>query len=81
VHKRIPPAIRRRGHERLIEVGARHGVLVEILDPVDDDELSRSLERAEQLHARDQHASKAPGKPVRLRPQLDLFAVSSKKKR
>lgn len=81
VHKRIPPAIRRRGHERLIEVGARHGVLVEILDPVDDDELSRSMERAEQLHSGDHRASKAPGKPVRLRPQLDLFAVSGRKKR
>lgn len=77
VHKRIPPAIRRRGHERLIEVGARHGVLVEILDPVDDDELARSLERAEHLHSRE----KLPVKPVRLRPQLDLFAVSSRKKK
>lgn len=75
VHKRIPPAIRRRGHERLIEVGARHGVLVEILDPVDDDELSRSMERA-------QHQShKAPTSPPRLRPQLDLFAASKKPRR
>ncbi len=77
VHKRIPPAIRRRGHERLIEVGARHGVLVEILDPVDDDELARSLERAQQH----EHSGTKPHKPLRLRPQLDLFAVSSRKKR
>lgn len=76
VHKRIPPAIRRRGHERLIEVGARHGVLVEILDPVDDDELARSLERAEHSHAHE----KGPAKPLRLRPQLDLFGASGKKK-
>ncbi len=74
VHKRIPPAIRRRGHERLLEVGAKHGVVVEILDPVDDEELSRSMQRASQLQARQTH------KPLRLRPQLDLFAVSSKKR-
>lgn len=80
VHKRIPPAIRRRGHERLLEVGARHGVLVEILDPVDDEELHRSLERAEHASTRDA-ATKVPGRPQRLRPQLDLFAVSSRKRR
>jgi len=73
LHKRIPPALRRRGHERLIEVGAHHGVIVEILDPVDDDELARSISRA--LAPGQQER---PAKPVRLRPQLDLFATQKK---
>lgn len=77
VHKRIPPGIRRRGHERLIEVGAKYGVLVEILDPVDDAELARSMERA-QHHEREH--TKAQQKPLRLRPQLDLFAVSKRRR-
>lgn len=73
LHKRIPPALRRRGHERLIEIGARHGVLVEILDPVDDDELSRSMSRANHAPIERQ------ARPVRLRPQLDLFATQKKR--
>ena len=73
LHKRIPPALRRRGHERLIEVGAHHGVVVEILDPVDDDELARSITRALAPGPQDRLA-----KPVRLRPQLDLFATQKK---
>lgn len=76
LHKRIPPSLRRRGHERLIEVGSRHGVIVEILDPVDDGELARSLERAE----RPDHTDRRPGEK-RLRPQLDLFAVAKRKPR
>lgn len=73
LHKRIPPSLRRRGHERLIEVGARHGVVVEILDPVDDSELARSLERAERAGHEPTRGQK------RLRPQLDLFAVAKRK--
>lgn len=72
LHKRIPPALRRRGHERLIEVGAQHGVLVEILDPVEDEELSRSISRALSSER------ERPTKPARLRPQLDLFATQKK---
>ncbi len=63
LHKRIPAALRQRGHERLIEVGARHGVIVEVLDPVDDRELQA-------LH--EPTSTKAP-KQLRVRPQLDLF--------
>ena len=60
LHKRIPPALRMRGHERLLEIGAHHGVVVEILDPVDDRELT-------------QPSSSKPPRSVRVRPQLDLF--------
>lgn len=66
LHKRIPPALRKRGHERLIEVGAAHGVLVEILDPVDDKELATH--------------EKAPApRSLRVRPQLDLFSSRAPK--
>lgn len=66
LHKRIPAALRRGGHERLIALGARHGVVVEILDPVDAAEFARS-------------AATAPSVPpaakprARGRPQLELF--------
>lgn len=73
LHKRIPPSLRRRGHERLLEIGAHHGVLVEILDPVDDDELARSMNR----HATTGHTERHTRAP-RLRPQLDLFAPQKK---
>jgi hypothetical protein len=63
LHKRIPAAIRRRGHERLIETGARHGVIVEILDPVDADEMNRPVQPPPVTKA----------KPPRARPQLELF--------
>lgn len=63
LHKRIPAALRQRGHERLLEVGARHGVIVEILDPVDDRELQAVHEPS---------STKLP-KVLRVRPQLDLF--------
>lgn len=62
LHKRIPASLRQRGHERLLEVGAHHGVVVEILDPVDD----RELQQAEQ-------APQTKPKTLRVRPQLDLF--------
>jgi hypothetical protein len=67
LHKRIPASLRRRGHERLIEVGARRGVIVEILDPVDAAELARA--EAPPATATPPHANKARGP----RPQLELF--------
>ncbi len=61
LHKRIPPSLRMRGHERLIEIGAHHGVVVEILDPVDEREFDHLVD-----------GSLKP-RSVRVRPQLDLF--------
>jgi hypothetical protein len=63
LHKRIPAPLRRRGHERIIEVGARHGVIVEILDPVDTAELARAAAPAAPTTSR----ARAP------LPQLELF--------
>jgi hypothetical protein len=65
VHKRIPPSLRRRGHERLIATGARHGVVVEILDPVDAAEMNHDLAAPA--------PAPAPRQAGRARPQLDLF--------
>ncbi len=71
VHKRIPAHLRRSGHHRLLEAGARHGVFVDILDPV---------EGAEDLSAEGApEADVPPDKPrarVRRRPQLELFRRS-----
>lgn len=66
LHKRIPAALRLRGHERLLEIGARHNVVVEILDPVDERELAQLADPSRQPAAR-------PPRPLRVRPQLDLF--------
>jgi len=70
LHKRIPAPLRRRGHERLIEVGSRHGVIVEILDPVDAAELARAA--APQPPSSSTTATRAP------RPQLELFRSRSR---
>lgn len=70
VHKRIPASLRRRGHERLREIGARHGVAVDILDPVDAGEFLPAGPSAA--------TTSAPASRVRAsrpRPQLELFAT------
>ncbi len=66
LHKRIPAALRRRGHERLLAIGARHGVVVEILDPVDAAEAVRSTPSPPA-------PPPAPRPRARNRPQLELF--------
>ncbi|MDP2340572.1 MAG: hypothetical protein Q8O67_06425 [Deltaproteobacteria bacterium] len=71
LHKRIPAALRMRGHERLLEIGAQHGVVVEILDPVDERELG---------HLNDPSSSSKP-RSVRVRPQLDLFQAKQQPKK
>lgn len=74
LHKRIPSHLRRAGHHRLLEAGARHGIFVDILDPVPVDE-------GEDLTAASApaKASDSEGRPrkVRRRPQLELFRKSS----
>jgi hypothetical protein len=57
-----------RGHERLLEIGAHHGVVVEILDPVDERELG---------HLQETSSSSKP-RSVRVRPQLDLFQTKKR---
>lgn len=58
VHKLLPPNLRRRGHHRLEEAGAKVGILVDILDPATDAELAA-------------HVEPEPVAPKK--PQLDLF--------
>jgi hypothetical protein len=68
VHKKIPGHLRRAGHHRLLEAGARHGVHVDVLDPVrEGEDLSAEGAPVEKVE-------KAPTK--RRRPQLELFRKS-----
>jgi hypothetical protein len=64
VHKRIPGALRQRGHVRLVDLAAALHVRVDILDPVSDTELPTLVEGPPSLPR------------VRARPQLDLFRRS-----
>jgi hypothetical protein len=72
VHKRIPSHLRRAGHHRLLEAGARHGLFVDILDPVADGEgedltapgVAEDGDKPKEAKARSQK---------RRRPQLELF--------
>jgi hypothetical protein len=73
VHKRIPGHLRRSGHHRLIEAGARHGVVVDVLDPVTEGEDLTS--HIPQSADADAEKPKRPAK-VRKRPQLELFRKS-----
>jgi hypothetical protein len=75
VHKKIPGHLRRSGHHRLLEAGARHGVVVDILDPVEEGEDLSDVraEKAEKAHAEEKQPQPAR---VRRRPQLELFRKS-----
>jgi hypothetical protein len=65
VHKLIPAHLRRQGHQRLLEAGASAGVVVDILDPVSEgSDLSGPPQPAR---------SERTPRPVRRRPQLELF--------
>jgi hypothetical protein len=88
VHKRIPAHLRRAGHHRLLEAGARHGIFVDILDPVaeGDDLTDASRSRTSGEGAAVGAGSGAGAgagegdkrlKKVRRRPQLELFRKSS----
>jgi hypothetical protein len=72
VHKRIPAHLRRSGHHRLLEAAAKHGMFVDILDPVDEAE---DLSAPSTSSAADE-APRDPPKRVRKRPQLELFRKS-----
>ena len=89
LHKRIPVHLRRSGHHRLLEAGARHGMFVDILDPVEEGEdITASLSpspspqsTSEEPEGSLAHGPGAPKPPkrVRKRPQLELFRKSSPK--
>jgi hypothetical protein len=78
VHKRIPAHLRRAGHHRLLEAGARHGIFVDILDPVGESEdlTDASRSGASGEGAAVGEADKRP-KKIRRRPQLELFRKTS----
>jgi hypothetical protein len=73
VHKRIPPALRRRGHDRLLDLGQRHGILVEILDPVDAAEQAATKSGPPPVPS--PPATAAPAR----RPQLELFPPTKRR--
>ena len=73
-HKRIPSHLRRAGHHRLLEAGARHGIFVDILDPVDPADAAEDLTAPAGADDREVRLKK-----VRRRPQLELFRKSSSK--
>lgn len=86
VHKRIPAHLRRAGHHRLLEAGARHGLFVDVLDPVEDGEEAEDLtdpgpsrERARPRAGRGERGPKDGAKhDEKRRPQLELFRKASK---
>lgn len=74
VHKRIPGRLRRAGHHRLVEAGARHGVHVDILDPVlEGEDLSVGESGTSDHTGAATRPAERPRAPKRARPQLDLF--------
>lgn len=76
VHKRIPAHLRRAGHHRLLEAAARHGLYVDILDPLEEAE---SLTPGEAGTAPPAGVEDEPRRPARKRrPQLELFRKSEK---
>lgn len=66
-HKRLPATLRSQGHQRLTDVAARVGIVVDVLDAVDEDEAVAG--------EADAPADKPKGRrrARRARPQLDLF--------
>jgi DNA repair photolyase len=83
VHKRIPSHLRRAGHHRLLEAGARHGIHVDILDPVEDGEDLTDPGMRARPGSTPPSSSSKEGAPepkrspkLRRRPQLDLFRKS-----
>ncbi len=77
VHKRIPAHLRRAGHHRLLEAAARHGLFVDILDPLDEAE---SLTPGDAGSAAPVTGEAAlPKRPAKKRrPQLELFRKGDK---
>lgn len=86
VHKRIPAHLRRAGHHRLLEAGARHGIFVDILDPVAEGEDITDSSSASAAGSRRERGSSGEGAPVnestgkriRRRPQLELFRKTTR---
>ncbi|MCC7071371.1 MAG: hypothetical protein IT383_08615 [Deltaproteobacteria bacterium] len=76
VHKRIPAHLRRAGHHRLLDAAARHGLFVDILDPIDEAESLTPGEAGTPPPVGTEGAPKRPAK--KRRPQLELFRKGDK---
>lgn len=77
VHKRIPAHLRRAGHHRIVEAGARCGVLVDILDPVRPGEEPPAHSATDVMTVPSSRPLPARARQLRrARPQLDLFRTS-----
>lgn len=76
VHKRIPAHLRRAGHHRLLEAAARHGLYIDILDPLDEAESLGPAEAATSTPPMTEEVARRPAK--KRRPQLELFRKTDK---
>lgn len=71
-HKLLPATLRHRGHQRVIDLGARLGLVVDVLDPVGDE--------PQEEPKGDESARMSRGRRRRReRPQLDLFGPRARK--
>ncbi len=72
VHKLLPATLRQRGHQRIIDAGARLGLVVDVLDPVRDGR--EGTEGADEPAAPEgEPKPRGRRRGRRERPQLDLF--------
>jgi hypothetical protein len=72
VHKVLAGHLRRRGHHRLTEIGARLGVHVDLLDRVTEaEDVTDHSDDNDRVGGEDGEADRR--RPVRRRPQLELF--------
>lgn len=73
-HKLLPPALRRLGHQRLTELCASYGLVVDVLDPATENEVLSREERVRRRHEGKERLRSRGGRGV---PQLDLFGKKS----
>lgn len=68
-HKLLPRALREKGHSRVIDLAARVGIVIDVLDPpgADEDIVLTEPQREE--------GPKAPRRRAKKKPQLELFRV------
>lgn len=76
-HKLLPATLRHRGHQRVMDLGARLGLVVDVLDPVGDEPPSAPSEEPKAGDGAAKPRGRRRGR--RERPQLDLFASRVRK--
>jgi len=73
-HKLLPSKLRKAGHHRVHLEADKHGLLVSVLDPVDEDAPVATTKRVSRPP---KSPSKVPTGSMAPRPQLDLFSKSA----